>query len=246
MTLNPLSAFARHLSPLRSRCASCSVVWLRGSTSTSTSTTLPRWSVSTYGTSNAPRKPLQKSTQIKDEDIPHRNIVLVDPETNSLLPSAPLQTILSQLDRTRYSLLLVDAENAICKILDKKKEYDKKKHKAQASKDKIEQARNADPSSSSSSAGPSASAGSPPKEVQMTWGVSTHDLAHKLKKAHQFLEKGHRVTVIFKNKADGPHVPKETKDAVMRNVEERLADIGKLSTAPVFKGTWAYMDFARK
>ncbi|SCZ89017.1 BZ3500_MvSof-1268-A1-R1_Chr6-3g08636 [Microbotryum saponariae] len=248
MAFNPLSAFARQLTPLRSRCPSCSGALLRASTSSSSSAVLlrPHWSVSTYATSNAPKRPLQKSTQIKDEDIPLRQIILVDPETNALLPPAPLRTILSQLDRTRYSILLVATDKGICKILDKKKEYDKKKDKAQAIKDKNEQARNNASPSSSGGGGASVATGSPPKEIQMTWGVSTHDLEHKLKKGRQFLEKGHRVTVIIKNKAGAPHVPKEAQDTVIRNVEERFAEVGKLSRDPIYRGTWVYLEFTRK
>ncbi|SDA06012.1 BZ3501_MvSof-1269-A2-R1_C54g00295 [Microbotryum saponariae] len=144
----------------------------------------------------------------QDEDIPLRQIILVDPETNALLPPAPLRTILSQLDRTRYSILLVATDKGICKILDKKKEYDKKKDKAQAIKDKNEQARNNASPSSSGGGGASVATGSPPKEIQMTWGVSTHDLEHKLKKGRQFLEKGHRVTVIIQEQGGCAARPK--------------------------------------
>jgi len=103
--------------------------------------------------------PPQKGSKIlRDEDIPHKLVVLVDPTTKSLLPPSTLSSLLSALDRTRYSIQLVDPSNdpPICRILDKKEAYQKAKDK------KVKDAERA--------ATQVANAGGEVKEVHLTWG----------------------------------------------------------------------------
>lgn len=167
-----------------------------------------------------------------DEDIPHRTITLVDPETSSLLPPASLQSILASLDRTRFSILLVDASKdvPICKILDKKAEWDKKQAKKTS----------ANASSAASPTGkPKASAPGPPKEVHLTWGVTPHDLSHKLAKARELLGKGSRVTVVLKDKQGAERPSNETKNRVVADVERSMTGSGKCVKKGQRAGIWS-------
>lgn len=175
---------------------------------------------------------LQKDSRLFDEAIPHRTISLVDPETSSLLPPAKLSSILASLDRTRFSILLVDPSKPvpICKILDKKAEWDKK----QAAK---KQSSPGDDKAGKSKSKSTASA--PPKEVHLTWGVTAHDLSHKLSKARELLSKGSKVTVILKDKKGAERVSSAVKDQVMGDVESSLGGSGKCLKKGQRGGLWS-------
>jgi translation initiation factor IF-3 len=191
-----------------------------------------------------PKKALNKSTQLKDEDIPHRIITLVDPASSSLLPPAALTDILLSLDRTRFSILLVDPAHdpPICKILDKKALYTAAKNKAVAKK----LAASTAPSPSSPTAAPPKAPAGPPKEVHLTWGVTAHDLGHKLAKAKEFLAKGARVTVVLKDKKGAEAVGQQERKEVLEGVERALEGIGKLKKKPENKGGMVMMEFTRQ
>lgn len=61
----------------------------------------------------------------------------------------------------------------------------------------------------------------------MTWGVAPGDLAHKLKKARQELEKGNKVDIVFAPKK-GQTVPGPAEmQARMSAAAEQLQDVSK-------------------
>lgn len=185
---------------------------------------------STSSSSN--KKAPQKSPILRDEDIPHPLITLVDPSTSSLLPPASLQDILVQLDRTRFSIALVDskAEVPVCRIVDKKAEFERARAKKSSNKATTSDADAPQPKAK-------APAG-PPKEVHLTWGVTPHDLGHKLSKARDFLAKGSRVVVVLKDKKGVEKVGKGQQQTVVGNVVEAVKGSGKLVREQGKGGEW--------
>lgn len=181
------------------------------------------------------KRPLLRSTQLTDEAIPHPLITLVDPTTSTLTPPTSLSDLLIALDRTRFSILLVDPSHdpPICKILDKKVQY----AKAQSKK-----AKDAAPPAAGT---PVKSVAGPPKEVHLTWGVTAHDLSHKLAKAKELLEKGHRVVVVVTNKKGSEGVDGKRKDEVIHGIQAALEGIGKLRKDPENKGGQVLLEFNR-
>lgn len=105
---------------------------------------------------------------------------------------------------------------AICKLIDKKEEFDRLRNlKRKAS----------DPSTPSSQA----AAGSSSKEVQLTWSVSPNDLAHKLGKAKKEMLKGARINVVVTTKAGGRKYIKglnpkedEKRELMLQHIEKFL------------------------
>ncbi|KAM0787427.1 hypothetical protein ACM66B_003509 [Microbotryomycetes sp. NB124-2] len=199
------------------------------------STSASLWAPTTKQTSNGSRRPLKRDTAVKDERIPYKQVVLVDPETSSLMQPASLLSILGALDRTRFSILLVDAQHdpPICKILDKKQQYEQQRAKDKAKKQQA--------ASGGSGAGGTGAATA--KEVQLTWSTTLHDLGHKLNKAKDMLAKGSRVVVIFKDKKGAERPTQQARQDMFRNVEQALQENGQLKKKPEFKGGQCLMEF---
>ena len=146
--------------------------------------------------------------RLANEKIPFRFVRLADPESGSLHPLAPLQTILDSIDRkTHHVELVADAPDPIVKVVDTKQAREKHKEarkRAQAAA--RAQAR---------------------KEVQVTWGVAAGDLAHKMEKVRQELVGGKKVDLIFTSKK-GQVVPtRQAMDIRLQGVLDTLADVGK-------------------
>ncbi|KAL8290061.1 hypothetical protein RQP46_003000 [Phenoliferia psychrophenolica] len=206
--------------------------------SSSSSLLFPPTQSRSASSSSAPKR-ISRSSQIKDELIPHPLITLVDPISNELLPPAKLSDLLIALDRARFSILLVDPSHdpPICKILDKKAAYTKALEK----KDKDRESAAA----AQAAGGPvtGAAAGGPAKEVHITWGVTSHDLSHKLGKAKELLGKGHRVTVVINDKKGVAAVAARVRADVIKGVETQLEGVGKLKKQPTNKGAQVFMEF---
>ncbi|GAA6014043.1 hypothetical protein JCM10207_000217 [Rhodosporidiobolus poonsookiae] len=187
-----------------------------------------------FSTSRAALLPAKKPAKgvLRDEDIPHRTVVLVDPESKALLPPSTLSSLLASLDRTRYALQLADASHdpPICRLIDKKGEYDRAREKKQAQQDKAKS--------------PTSAASAPPREVHFTWGVSAHDLQHKLKKGREFLEKGGRVLVCLGDKPGTKvRASGEVRGKVIREVQDALEGLGTLSGRPANKQGLTVLEF---
>ncbi|GAA5881947.1 hypothetical protein JCM16303_003479 [Sporobolomyces ruberrimus] len=187
-----------------------------------------------HAKSPTPSKPVQKGSKVlRDEDIPHRTVVLVDPATKSLLPPSTLSSLLAALDRDRYAIQLVDPANdpPICKILDKKEAYQKAKDK------KAKDAERA--------ATQVANAGGELKEVHLTWVVSEHDLEHKLKKGRELLAKGNRLLVGLSDKKRAVKVSHDVRSQVMKQVQQALEGHGVLKGTPTNRDGAVWLEFSR-
>jgi translation initiation factor IF-3 len=167
-----------------------------------------------------PRKAVKDGT-LRDEDIPHSTVVLVDPSTGTLLPPSTVRSLLASLDRTRYAIQLANPSHdpPICRLVDKKALYDKARDKKAKDQEKAK--------------APTSAASQPPREVHFTWGVSAHDLEHKLKKGKEFLEKGGRILVCLADKPGTKvKVNNEVRGKVINEVQAALEGFGTLSERP--------------
>lgn len=172
--------------------------------------------------------------RVYDEDIPVSTIVIVDPTNGSLLPPTTLRSVLAALDRDRYKLLLVDRTHRppICRIIDKNEE--RKQAQEQRQKEKERKANSRTPGAGST------------KEVHVTWGVSPHDLQHKLKKGKDFLAKGYRLLVVIESKKGVPPVDKQGQRAVLNQIAKVLEDYGKQAGSPSGSYKETQVEFAPK
>ncbi|CAG8456981.1 1650_t:CDS:1 [Paraglomus brasilianum] len=142
---------------------------------------------------HAKQRPLSTSTallaqsiprHLRDEEINARQIRFVNAE-GRMEGARSLSEVLMSMDRNKYWLVEVsrdpdDPTVPICKLVDKKAEYEK--IKAQKLKNKPRSAANIC------------------KELVMTWNVSDHDFKRKLEQAQEFLDKGNRVRLSIKPK----------------------------------------------
>ncbi|GLB33278.1 putative ribosome disassembly concerning protein [Lyophyllum shimeji] len=144
----------------------------------------------------------------RDENIQHRIVQLVDPETGRLTEPTPLRTILAGLDRrTKYVELVSVTPAPIVKVFDKLAESQRSaeaQYKARAAARKAIQ-----------------------KEVQLTWNAAPGDLAHKLEKMRQELERGARVDLVFARKKNQAYLPLEEMQARAQDIVDSLADVAK-------------------
>lgn len=215
---------------LPSTCSTCtaSAPRLAGSTMTRRllSSTPALWA--------APRTPppvVKKASKVvRDEEIPFKTVILVDPTSKALLPPAFLSELLGSLDRSRFLIQLADStqDPPICRIVDKKEEYAKSRERQQKAKDRV-------------SAG--GGVAGPPKEVHLTWGTSSHDLEHKLKKGRDLLAKGNRVAVCLSRKKGAPDVSQEVRKQVLQQIEQSLDGHGTTSGPPKKKLDVVMLEF---
>lgn len=82
----------------------------------------------------------------------------------------------------------------ICKVINKKEQFQKSKERSTATKQKKQANKKEE------------------KEFQLTWGVAVHDLQHKLKRVQQVLDKGGRAALVISSpKGSKPPLPSDRK-----------------------------------
>ena len=121
------------------------------------------------------------------KNIKHRVVQLVDQETGKPGPPHNLKDILASIDETTHYLELVSETPALVKIFDKaekKIRYLAQKARARASAQRNQR-----------------------KEIQLTWSTQPGDIAHKLAKVREELEKGCRVDLVFAPKKNTNNPP---------------------------------------
>ena len=185
-------------------------------------------SVAPAGSSTSSSAPAPPKGPIRDENIlaSSEYVRLVDPKSGALAGPFHTKTILSKLDRSKFFLQQVAppqpsratveydptsspgsapvdvatlVQFPICKLIDKKEEFDKQRN--------LKRNKSASASSSTSADGtasqPTPSGGGGSKEVQLTWSVSPNDLGHKLSKAKKEMLRGARINVVVTTKSGG-------------------------------------------
>ena len=158
----------------------------------------------------APTKEKKDNRPPRDEKIQYNFVRFVDPTTNRLTDPTRLSHILSTIDRTKEYVELISAEQGsipIVKIISKKKEFDKMKKLKQRAREVAMNNRH--------------------KEVQLTWGSTSSDMAHKLERVREELEKGLKVDLVFAPKK-GQILPRpEERQAQIQEIVDMMADVGK-------------------
>ncbi|KAG5639146.1 hypothetical protein H0H81_006405 [Sphagnurus paluster] len=144
----------------------------------------------------------------RDEEIEHRMVQLVDPETGRLMDPMPLSTLLASLDRRKQFVELVSLKPAPLVKIFSKAEVTQREHEAE-SKARAAARRVAQ------------------KEIQMTWSAAPGDLEHKLGKVRQELEVGARVDLVFTRKKNQAPLKMDEMKERAQEVVDSLADISK-------------------
>ncbi|KAF8529247.1 hypothetical protein BU17DRAFT_10470, partial [Hysterangium stoloniferum] len=149
----------------------------------------------------------------RNEEIKLKEVELVD-EQGKLHPPMLLTELLSQVDLKEHYVQLIARDKTLVKIFSKSQEFQKEKaRKAAAAKSR---------------------SGSE-KEIQMTWGVAAHDLAHKLNKVRIDLRKGHNVDVVFAPKKRTTLPSPQERDKKVEVIMEALSDCAKEQRARTFE-----------
>lgn len=161
--------------------------------------------------------------QLRDEDITYR-LVQVRQEDGRLSEPTPTKSVLAGLNRRIESLVVLalpktGAGNGprypICKVVDKRAEQ-----KAAAEKQK-EQRKKAVQT----------------KEMELNWGIDSHDLDHRLKQLRTFLEKGLKVEVILLNKKGKKKKPSQDEaQGVVDRVKETMGEVPGAKESKVMDG----------
>jgi translation initiation factor IF-3 len=149
----------------------------------------------------------QQTRRPRNDEIDFRVVQMVDSETGRLKEATELRDILASIDRKTHFVELVSEEpSPIVKIKNKQEVYSKLKEKRMKSREAhtVQQ-----------------------KEVQMTWGVASGDLAHKLNKVRRELEKGNRVDLVYAPKKDQTLPSQLQMEERLRETVGLLADVGK-------------------
>ncbi|KAI0951893.1 hypothetical protein AcV7_007857 [Taiwanofungus camphoratus] len=143
----------------------------------------------------------------RNHEIEHRIVRLVNPETSQLDPPAELSDIIARLDRHReYVELVSKTPEPIVKIIKTGETF--KKMLAQQERKRAQPPREE-------------------KEIQITWGTSSGDLLHKLKKVREILEGGHRVNLVYARKSGQGELNSQESAARIQETVDLLADVGK-------------------
>ncbi|KAF8883429.1 hypothetical protein BD779DRAFT_1663157 [Infundibulicybe gibba] len=145
---------------------------------------------------------------LRDGQIPHRTVQLVDQTSGRLTPPTTMAEVLASINRKTHFVELVSTEpTPIVKIIDKKEAFEKRKQQKAKAKE--------------------VSKKNTQKEVQLTWGAAAGDLSHKIKRVRQELEKGSKVDLVFAPKKGQPlPTPPEMRQRV-DEVVEMLSDVAK-------------------
>ncbi|KAI8960552.1 hypothetical protein F5Y11DRAFT_329408 [Daldinia sp. FL1419] len=145
-------------------------------------------------------------------NIPYPSVRIVGPD-GALAPTQPLSSVLATLNPKTHTLVMVapppphaepeDVDAAICKIVDNAAA------KAAAAEAAAIARRKAVDT----------------KEMEFSWGISQHDLGHKLKRLRQFLDQGLLVEVILAKKRGRQPVSMETAQALLDAVREAAGEV---------------------
>ncbi|KAI1648172.1 uncharacterized protein F4817DRAFT_335145 [Daldinia loculata] len=145
--------------------------------------------------------------------IPYDYVRVVGPAPdNALSPAKPIDSVLASLNPKTHTLVMVappsssadphapEANAAICRIVDNAASKAAAQEAEQRARRKAVDT----------------------KELEISWGISAHDMGHKLRRLRQFLDLGLNVEVILAKKRHAKPVPTETAEAVLEAVRGAL------------------------
>ncbi|KAK7209248.1 hypothetical protein V2G26_016426 [Clonostachys chloroleuca] len=158
------------------------------------------------------RDRLPRDHEIKDPRI----MVLENGQIEG--PLAP-QFVMSKLNTAEESLRMIQpyfpadkaagklAQYPVCQIVNRKEEHLREKELKVQEKKKAEEKIKR-------------------KDVELSWGISDHDLKTKMKQIGGFLQKGMRVEIILGKKKRGKKIAREDSLSVLTQVRENLEVLG--------------------
>lgn len=147
------------------------------------------------------------SNNPRNHDIPH-SIVQLAGEDGRLGPPTPLSHLIASVDpQTHYVELVSVHPQPVAKIRSKREQNQKEKQWRKRQRE--------------------VAANNVQKEIQLTWGVASGDLIHKLTKARKEVEKGCRVELVFAPKVNQQAPSSAKMEARINETVEKIADFAR-------------------
>lgn len=157
-----------------------------------------------------------------NEDIPFREVHVVDAGTENLGALQPLRDVLDSISPDTHVVRLVRIDPPVVRIIDL--EAEKVKERERFARQKLSRRLAVED-----------------KEIQVGWHSAPADMQHKAKIARQALEKGDRVHIIFATRVGGTQsmVSAQKKAEVVGYFDELLEEVGdKWKDDERVKGLW--------
>ncbi|GAB0138699.1 hypothetical protein EsDP_00006925 [Epichloe bromicola] len=167
----------------------------------------------------------------QDHEITDPQIMVVDKGAAAAEGPLGTQFVLSRLEpheslRMTQPYVPADADNgrpspqfAVCSIVDKREEYERRKQSRGEGK--------------KAAAGAAAAAARPrTKELELTWAIGEHDLATKMRQMGRFLAKGLRVEVLVARKKGGRQVDGKEAEGVVKRIRDEVERNAGRETKP--------------
>ncbi|KAI0378609.1 hypothetical protein F5Y04DRAFT_261794 [Hypomontagnella monticulosa] len=200
------------------------------STPISTAAPTPIHHIRTLTTTPALHRIVSSNGRPTNRKIPYSWVRIAAPPPDSTLsPPRRTDAVLEELNLKTHTLVMVapppesdegGKPAAICRIIDNAAERAAALEAAQQARRKAVDL----------------------KELELSWGITDHDLGHKLKGLRRFLEKGLRVEVIVARKRGKRSATKADADAVVAKVREAVGEIeGAKETRKMDQGTGGEM-----
>lgn len=164
--------------------------------------------------------------RVGDDKIPYRIVRVVNPDTGKLDPPTHLSDVLVDVDlKTMRVELVTEDPEPVVKIVDRRESYEKWKEQKKAFRKGVKAGEQ--------------------KEIQITWGVDSGDLKHKITKARTELEKGCRVDIVIAPRR-GQKLPKPNEMVARANeISSLLQDVAKEWRARDIQKTITVMSFQK-
>ncbi|KAI9803187.1 MAG: hypothetical protein M1825_001978 [Sarcosagium campestre] len=160
------------------------------------------------------KQPKRKVRLPRDEEITGAYVQIVNSQGH-LDPPRLTQEALRSFDREKNFLIQVEPPNgdtpAICRLYDKKTLKDSEKAAAKAQKRSQRVA----------------------KKLEMSWVIDKNDLAHRLQKLQDFLEKGARVELLIAMKRRGKPSTENDAEALVDQILEKVKEVGAKEARPM-------------
>ena len=175
---------------------------------------------------------------IKNNDIQAQEVYVVDPTTNALGTPRDRYRLVRSLKDRRWlreeglgvfespqkdptktgledeELFLIQVgvgrdDIPVCKIMERKLLILQRMERTKLEKEKARQSK-----------------ANVPKEIEVSWAVTQHDLESKLRQMESFLSKGKKVEILLANKKRAKRASPEEAESLLNSIRKRIQDIG--------------------
>ena len=175
-------------------------------------------------------RPPEKRTQLWNDEIKTRYVKLVNDE-GKLNEPEPLRPLLASFDQKEWRLVCMEKTPEgpdfdrrqwvpVCKLVNRKEEYDKEKAKKS---EKKATKKAADPTNI--------------KTLELNWAIDVNnDLNHRLNKVKEFLEQGRKVEIVLAKKKRGRVATREECDEVLKRIHAAVEEVKGAKEAKPMEG----------